>query len=90
LSLEAQHKKLVKEIQGASRQEERIARLLDAILRDRASGLDALDTYRLDKAKFASYALEQIRTLFSDTEINLKDELIVAALIQRFFLTRTQ
>lgn len=82
---EAETKIVVGRIRKATRQEERIAMLLDALLQNRNSGLAILNLYQTDKAKFANYALEKIRNLFSDATTADKFESGVAALIPHFF-----
>jgi hypothetical protein len=76
---------IAKKIRKTARQEERIAMILDMIVQDRPYGLAILEEYKSDRAKFATYALDQIRTLFTDMHVDTKDEYVVAGLIPRLF-----
>jgi hypothetical protein len=76
--------KLVATIAKTSRQEERIALILQLILHDRARGMSVLAEYQGDKAKFASHALREIRSSLPDSSENT-DQLIVASLVAKFF-----
>ncbi len=78
---------LLKIINRTGRQEERIAILVDAILRDRETGMLALVQYKEDRAKFATWALHELRSslLFNQNRSTFFDEEIIANLIPRFF-----
>jgi hypothetical protein len=76
--------KLVATIAKTARQEERVALILRLILHDRAQGMAVLAHYQGDKAKFASHALQEIRSSLSNSSEN-NDQLIVAALVAKFF-----
>jgi hypothetical protein len=76
--------KLAETIAKTSRQEERVALIIQLILNDRARGMEILERVQGDRAKFASYAFNEIRLSLSDSSED-KDQLIVASLIPRFF-----
>jgi hypothetical protein len=76
--------KIAVSISRISRQEERVSVILDLILRDRRRGFEILNKYQGDRAKFASYAIEEIRSSFSD-ESSTNDQIIAASLVARFF-----
>ncbi len=67
-----------------SRQEERISVILDLILRDRHRGFEILNEYEGERAKFALYAISEIRYSFGD-ESPANDQLIAASLVSKFF-----
>jgi len=78
---------LLKKISLTGRQEERIAILADAILQDRETGVSVLIQYKQDRAKFANWALHELRTslLYNQTRSSSFDEEVIANLIPRFF-----
>lgn len=77
---------LVRRVHYVGRQEERIAILLDSIIQNRGIGISALLQYGSDRANFANKALAAIRKgVIGNDTWNIKDELIVASLIPRFF-----
>jgi hypothetical protein len=79
--------------QAAGRQEERVSILIDAILSDRSAGLGALIRYEHDRAKFANWALKELRSRFLEPprrqmlllDARSADEEIMAELIPQFF-----
>ncbi|WP_316198524.1 hypothetical protein [Bradyrhizobium sp. SZCCHNS2002] len=75
---------LLHKIKQVKRQEERIAILLSAILDTPLIGKSALLQYQNDNAKFANWALAEIRGLLLNTEWS-SDERLIASLIPRFF-----
>jgi len=78
---------LISRTSGTRRQEERVAILIDAILRDRKTGMSALVQYKTDKAKYATWALRELRSslLFNQNRSVPTDEEVIANLIPRFF-----
>jgi hypothetical protein len=86
---------LLRKIKTTGRQEERLAILIDAILRDRETGIRALLHYK-DRAKFATWALHELRNklstsgynenkVFFDSAQSPTDELLIAEIIPRLF-----
>ena len=77
---------ILRRAKAAGRQEERVAILIDALLEDRDTGFAALTQYGKDRAQFANWALQELRSHFFAREDSRKnDQLIVAHLIPRFF-----
>jgi hypothetical protein len=76
--------KIAVSISRVSRQEERISMIIDWILRDRRRGFIILNEYQGERAKFALYAIGEIRNSFSD-ESPSNDQIIAASLVSRFF-----
>lgn len=77
---------ILQAIKNTGRQEERIAILVEGILRDRDTGIKALRGYHQDRGKFAQWALHELRRRFSgQAPDNSQDELLIANLIPRFF-----
>lgn len=75
---------LLDQISLTKRQEERVAVLLSAILDNPLVGKSAILQYQTDKAKFADWAVKEIRQLLLNTDWS-SDERIVASLVPRFF-----
>jgi hypothetical protein len=77
---------ILRKIKNTGRQEERIAILIEAILRDRDTGIQVLRRYQHDRAKFAQWALHELRRRLSgQSHDSSQDELLIADLIPRFF-----
>jgi hypothetical protein len=78
---------LLRKISHTARQEARIAILADSILRDRETGMSALVQYKEDRAKFATWALHELRSslLFNQNRSASMDDEVIANLIPRFF-----
>jgi hypothetical protein len=76
----------LRRIKNTPRQEERIALLLDEILRDPTIGSSVLLQYAQDRAKFATHALSKIREMIPIANIGGGgDEQAIATLVPAFF-----
>jgi hypothetical protein len=74
------------EIKCSKRHEERIAKLLAAILRQRDVGISVLSNYTHDRAKFATWALEHIRNALTNSpKHGLDDQIVIGRLIPKFY-----
>jgi hypothetical protein len=79
----------LKAISITARQEERLAILLDNIVQDRAVGLQMLEAYFSDKAKYATAALSDLRTILAeDHSTNLVDPGVDAVTLVRLIERR--
>jgi hypothetical protein len=77
---------ILQKIRSTGRQEERIAILVEEILRERDTGIQVLLRYKRDRAKFAQWALHELgHRLSGQGHDNSQDELLIANLIPRFF-----
>lgn len=86
VAIENDASRIVGRIKKYTRQEERIAALLEVILHDHDIGISALAEYKHDRAKFARRVISYIRhSLLSENSPQLRDEIIIAKLIPRFY-----
>jgi hypothetical protein len=76
--------KLAASISAAGRQEERVALVIRSVLYDRAGGMEMLARFKDDRAKFAFYAINEIRRSLSESSED-EDQAIIASLIPKFF-----
>lgn len=72
------------QIKSTAKQEERLALLLGEIARDRSQGLSILDAYSIDRSKFATWALTQIRQQVQQSSPD-ESALVVAKLISLLY-----
>jgi hypothetical protein len=76
----------LKRISEAGRQEERLAILMDEILKDKEKGFLLLLQYKEDRGKFATRALRQILgPVFSTRARPVKDEQIMASFVPKLY-----
>lgn len=76
----------LKLIRGRGRQEERIAVLLDSILKNPTVGLSTLLQYQTDRGAFARWALDELNKLFIRQESKSNGyEVAIAQLIPKMF-----
>lgn len=59
-------KTLLRTIRGASRYEDRLVRLIDLLITDRASGLEVLAAYETDMSKHAQIVLRNLSAFFEN------------------------
>jgi hypothetical protein len=84
---------ILRKARSAGRQEQRVAILIDAILRDRYSGIAALRAYKSDRGKVANWVLQELNRrlehLPQDTQLFAtsakSDELLIADLVPKLF-----
>ncbi len=90
----AQIDAILTKIKSTGRQEERIAILIDEILKNRQVGISALSRYPRDRAKLANWALHELRTRLLSQEqeqrsplfgVQISDENLVASMVPQFF-----
>jgi len=77
--------KLLEQVRYTGRQEERIAIMADAILRDRETGIAALRRYKRDRARVADWAFQEMRSRLQKDGNRRFDEMMIADLIPRLF-----
>jgi hypothetical protein len=83
-AIQRQVEDLLSLVQQTGRQEERVALLMAAVLRNPTVGKTALLQYRGDRAKMATWAIAELRKAFIDTNWP-SDERVIAALVPRLF-----
>jgi hypothetical protein len=79
---------ILRRIERTGRQEERLAILLAAILRNRQEGMSALGQYQNERAKFARWAFQEVNSKLARHgagESPLSEEQLIAELVPIFF-----